>query len=142
MSSEDNFCKQFGPRPGPTFSGQNVGARVGADLDPNCLTFGIPEFFLQNLILKKIDRMMTKKLEKFPRGQRVKYIRLMFHRRDNSVEKTDPQETSTVDHYISSSMLPTLFQGSLQPGLADKGHYNLYENMYTHIPLQFLHFMG
>ena len=50
----------------------------------------------------------------------------MFHMHDNSVEKTDPQETSTVDHYISSSMLQTLSRP-----LADKVHYNLYENVYT-----------
>ena len=31
LSSADNFCKQFGPRSGPT--------TVGPDLDPNCLTF-------------------------------------------------------------------------------------------------------
>ena len=44
----DNFCKQFGPRSGPT--------QVGPDLDPNCLTLMVflkdPKF-PKRFILKK-----------------------------------------------------------------------------------------
>ena len=63
MSSADNFCKQFGPRSGPT----KRRALSGSNLFDTQMVF-LKEFF------KKVDfeknQQTTKKHEKFPRGQK------------------------------------------------------------------------
>ena len=64
VSSADYFCKQFGPRSGPT--------NVGPDLDPNCLTIGwySRKNCLKKWILKKIS-ILQKSMQKFPKRSRV-----------------------------------------------------------------------
>ena len=56
------FCKQFGPRSGPT---------VGPDLDLNCLTLEKNSciFCVKKLFLKKVSRRQQKH-EKLPSRQR------------------------------------------------------------------------
>ena len=77
MLSDENLCKQFGPRSGLTK--QNA----GPDLDPNCLTLWwySRKNFSKKLILKKNSRQQ--KHEKLPRRQRVDWtyvnIQSVFH---------------------------------------------------------------
>ena len=62
MLSADDFCKQFGLRPGQK-------KNVGPNLDPNCLTGGIPERFFEKTDLEK-NQQMSKSM-KIHMGQRV-----------------------------------------------------------------------
>ena len=64
MSSADNFCKQFGPRSGPTF----CRACSGSKLFDTQMVF-LKEFLEKDEFEKK--QQTTKKHKKFPRGKGV-----------------------------------------------------------------------
>ena len=66
VSSADNLCKQFEPRPGPT----KLRARSGSKLFDTLMVF-LKEFF-EKVDFEKSQRT-TKEPEKLPRMQRDKY---------------------------------------------------------------------
>ena len=94
LFSADNLCKQFGPRSDPT----NCCPQSGSNLFDTQMVF--LEAFLEKSDFKENQQTINrKKHEKFPRGQRVKNIKMSLKVSKKSIKN------KTIKKLISIKLL-------------------------------------